>query len=287
MICPGCGREIDQRYRSCVYCGTQLAAGGQYPPAPPGGAAPPAPQQPASPGRPAAQGQPAAPQPTTVYQPGAPGQPFYGQQQPYPGYPGQPYAQQTVQMPAQGYPGQAYGQPSQYAYPQQQARYAAGYPATAGRRGSWVLGLLMLLAGLLVAASTFLPWIATPSISVPGVSATATASITGWNIMTTGSTGGGGFNMVLSEEGTVFLTGFFSLLFGALLLLAAVITFFRKRVGGWLGLVFAVGAAACAAVDIVMVYSKMEGLSPHVGLWGFAGAAIAAMVVSIISLASG
>ncbi|MBU1944378.1 MAG: hypothetical protein KKE36_11985, partial [Actinobacteria bacterium] len=235
-----------------------------------------------SPGQPAA----AAPQPTTVYQPGAPGLPAYGQQPPYPGYPGQPYGQPTVQMPARGYPPQPYGQAPQYAYAQPQAPYAPGYSA-AGSRGSWVLGLLMLLAGLLVAGSTFLPWIATPSISIPGVSSTATASITGWNTMTTGSTGGGGFNIVLSEEGTVFLTGFFSLLFGALLLLGAVIVFFRKRVGGWLALAFAVGAAACAAVDIVMVYWKMEGLSPHVGLWGFAGAAIAAMVISIVSLASG
>jgi hypothetical protein len=190
-------------------------------------------------------------------------------------------------MTAQGYPGQPYGQQAApYAY--RQAPYAGGYPAAAGKRGSWVLGLLMLLAGGIVAGSTFLPWITTPSFSVPGYSGTASASTSGWSIMTAGtSLGGSSFNVVLTGEGAVFLTGFFSLLFGVLLLVAAVIIFFRRKIGGWLALFFAVGATACAAVDITMVFAKMSPLSPHVGLWAFAGAAITALVLSIVSLASG
>jgi hypothetical protein len=183
---------------------------------------------------------------------GAYQQPAYGQG---------PYAP----APPGGYP------QGQYA---QNPQYAQQYPAA--RRGSTVLGLLALIAGGAVVGSTFLPWLTVMGLNVSGL-----------RIMTGGSgLGGSGMSIVLTGGGTVFFTAFFSLLLGSLIMIGGILMLFRRRIGGALAFVFAIAAAGMASVNIAMVYAKMTGSHPGVGLWMFGGAAIAALIFGFVGLVS-
>lgn len=157
---------------------------------------------------------------------------------------------------------------------------ATGYE-TARPGGSILLGILTLVAGGIAIGATFLAWIS--AASVAGISASAS----GLMLMTSGSTlGGSGFNLILTSEGAIFFTGFFSLLFGALIVIAAIITMLRRRPGGIIAFLLALCATAVAAIDVTMVFAKVPGASPGIGLWMFAGASLVALVLGIISLSS-
>lgn len=202
-----------------------------------------------------------------------------------------PYAQPTMQIrssPAPGtYQQPAYGQ-GPYApappggYPQgpyqQMQPYAQQFPAA--RRGSAVLGLLTMIAGGAVVGSTFLAWL-TASFSGFG-----SASLSGLKIMTGGLSGtGSSFNLVLTGDG-IFFTGFFALLLGTLILIGGIIMLFRRRIGGALAFIFAIAAAGMAAVNIAMLYAKIPGAAPGLGLWLFGGASLAALVFGFVGLVS-
>jgi hypothetical protein len=259
------------------------------------------------------QGQPPAPPPPPdVSQPGGVQYAPQGAQVPPPvmpppveppptAPPQQPYAQPTIQMPAQQVPQQgqyqqpAYGQSpyaqqpmGQYQQPQQYPpmppqQYQQPYAAmgATGKRGSTALGLITILMGLVVIGSTFLAWV---SASAMGISAT----VTGLSYMTGSSSGlgGGNFSLVLTGEGVIFFTGFFSLLFGALILIGGLVMLFRRRIGGVLTFIFALLATGVAAVDVAMIMSKMPGGSASYGIWMFVGASFVALVLGIVGLAS-
>jgi hypothetical protein len=196
------------------------------------------------------------PQAAEYPQPGAYQQPAYGQG---------PYA---AQAPGQPFPP---APPGMAGYPQPYA----GPVTKAG--GSVVAGILTVVAGGVIVGSTFLAW-----LTVLGMSAS------GWDIMRQGvsGTGGNGLSLVVTGNGSVFFTGFFTLLLGALILASGLMMFFRRRPGGIIAFIFAVPAAGFAAVDIVMVYTKMSGVSPGPGLWMFAAGSLAAIVLGIVGLAS-
>jgi hypothetical protein len=208
-------------------------------------------------------------------------------QQPY--QPAGQYPQQTTQMPAQQPPvAGAYGQP---AYGQPYAPAAPGqyppapYPMAPGQpypypqakgRGGPILGLLGLIAAGVVVGSTFLPWLSAMGFTT-----------TGWSIMRGASSlGGSSFTLWETGNGAIFFSGFFSLLLGAMVLFAAIITFFRRRVGGVIAFIFALLATGVAAVNIAMVLTKMNGVSVGYGLWMFLGGAALALVVGIIAMVS-
>lgn len=179
----------------------------------------------------------------------------------------QPYQQQYYPPPP------AYGAQAPGRQP-----YAPPYARKAARAGAPVLGLIGLILGAAVVGSTFLPW-----ISVSGFSAT------GWEIMRQGvsGTGGSSITLIATGEGTIFFTGFFSLLLGALLVSAGLMMIFRKRVGGVLAFIFALLATGVAAVNIAMVFTKLNGVTPGVGLWTFAGASLVVLALGIVGMASG
>ncbi len=290
MNCPYCGKETDEQRPFCIHCGSpmpQAGQAGQAPPQagvpapPPGIGQPPAGQPPEDATRAMPAQPPAAPAPYAPPgpQPQAPPPQQYAPQGPYP--------QQTMQIPAApvsgAYQQPAYGQ-GPYApappggYPQgqyaQNPQYAQQYPAA--RRGSTVLGLLALIAGGAVVGSTFLPWLTVMGLNVSGL-----------RIMTGGSgLGGSGMSIVLTGGGTVFFTAFFSLLLGSLIMIGGILMLFRRRIGGALAFVFAIAAAGMASVNIAMVYAKMTGSHPGVGLWMFGGAAIAALIFGFVGLVS-
>lgn len=286
MNCPYCGKETDANSPFCVKCGSPMPQAGkaaQEPPAaapqmPPPGAG----QQVVQPPADATRAMPAPPP--------APGQPPYQPQasQPPQQYaPQSPYPQQTVQIPAPpapgAYPQPGYGQgpyapPPPGGYPQGQYQQIPPYaqPYAAGRRGSTLLGLLALVAGGAVVGSTFLPWLTVMGLSVSGL-----------RIMTGGSgLGGSGLSIVLTGGGTVFFTAFFSLVLGSLIMIGGILMLFRRRIGGALAFILAIVAAGMASVNVAMVYAKMTGSHPGVGLWVFGGAAIAALIFGFVGLVS-
>lgn len=172
--------------------------------------------------------------------------------------------------------------PARYPVPGQYHGVAVpGEPAPAG---SPLLGALTVLAGIIIIFSTFLSWVASTSSSY---SYDISGSATGWELMRTGpGFTANGFSPVLSSNGAVFFTGFFSLLLGGFLVVAAVITIVRRRPGGIITVIFALLASIIAAFNMVMVYVELSEARPDVGLWLFAGTALFAIVTGVISLSS-
>ena len=153
-------------------------------------------------------------------------------------------------------------------------------PVSSGKRGSAWGGILGIIMGGVLIASTFLPWLSARAFGV-------SSSSSGFDLMRGSSTlGGSGFTLVLHGSGTVFLTGFFSLLFGVLILAGAVVMLFRRRVAGVLIFILALLSTGAAAVNLAMVYSKMNPVTPGFGLWMFAGASLVALGLGIVGLAS-
>lgn len=173
-----------------------------------------------------------------------------------------------------------YGQPSRTP----PVPYGAAQAGPRSSAISIVLGVTGLLAGAAVAASTFLSW-----LSVSGLRyAVDIPAATGWNLMRTGSDfTGNSIYLMFVGDGSIFFTGFFSLLLGALLILGAFIIFFRQRAGGAITLAFSALTCGVAGVNVAMVYTNMPSFySPAVGLWLFLGAAIVALVVGIVGIAT-
>lgn len=251
MICPNCGRELDEEWRACPGCGADLrdrttAAETIRMPV-----------------------QPKPPAPTTP----RPGQPVYN-----------PQRQHTAVTPPDQYPpGSQYpsAYPTQQYYQKQVDPYSqAGVRVAPG--GSVLLGLLTMLCGGVVMAATFFQWI------TAGQVAGYSLNITGWSVMRSGlqEFAGGGLKIVLTGDGTIFFTGFLSLLLGALILLAGVVTMLRRRPGGILALLLALAACAVSAINVAMVFAKMEGASTGIGLWAFAAASFVALALGVVSLSS-
>lgn len=261
MICPNCENETDERLRFCTGCGAETAPAVRQPPA--------APTPPTAP--------PAAPQQQPPRQPPAERDPAQAQSSPAETY--QTPAQPTTRTPAQQY------MPPAQQYRQQAAGYGAqyaaqpGYGARGARYGSVVLGAITMVMGALAAASVFLSW-----VSMMGFGAT------GWSMMIHGAAGQGvstsGFHVVVTGNGLIFFTGFLAMLLGVLITVGGLVLLFNSRVGGVLTLLFGIAATAVAAINITMVYTKMQPVSPGVGLWVFAGASLVALVLGIVGMAS-
>lgn len=133
-----------------------------------------------------------------------------------------------------------------------------------------------MIAGAAVLASTFLSWL----------TAGGFASGSGWEILTSSAEGG---NFVYRYGGGIlFLSGFWSLLVGALLLVAGAVMLFKGRVGGGMAVLFSVVGLGAAALNVIMIYSKFRGefglISPGYGLWIFAGASVCALVFGMMGL---
>lgn len=313
MICPNCGKEVEEGFRFCTNCGAEMKPGQQTGKqeatgaGPPAGAPPPPPSRPEAPPTQAgpperkeerAPGQPPPPPsagetpqqaqpvagPANAPQapPPRPGPGAIPPMAPPPGQAQSPYAQHTTVMPSQAYPQQPpYRQPV-VSRPSYGARPASGGLAPAG--------IITILLGLAVLGSTFMGWLSGPMMGFFDSS--------GWKVMTEATSGylfSGNF-MWTSSQGFIFFSGFWSLLFGALITAAGIIMIFRSKVGGGLSLLFGLCATGLAAVNVVMVYTKMRstvgygtsvGFSPGVGLWMFLGASVLALVMGIVGLSGG
>lgn len=107
----------------------------------------------------------------------------------------------------------------------------------------------------------------------------------GWEVMRTMS---GNF-LWKAGDGKIFFSGFWSLAFGVLLVVAGVIFMLRGRAGGAVAVAAGLLAGGVACVNVVMLFTVFSGefgsISPGVGLWAFAGAAVVALVIGIIGVA--
>lgn len=272
MDCPRCGRALgEEKWQACPGCGADLrgAAGGTtlaMPPVPPD----PGPRQASPTG-------------------GVPRQGYRPPRDPRRADATAVLGQEPHPTPGGGYYGAQYYDPATAGtgfprpYPGSGAvSYGSGYPAygaanpETARRGSLPLGILAVLLGAAMAVSTFLSWVSFSSIGL---------NLTGWDAIDSGvgTSGGAGFEVLVTDQGIVFFTGFFSLLLGALILLCGIVMLVRRRGAGIASLLLSMTAASLAAVNIAMAYAGMQA-APGAGLWMFAGTSAASVVVAIAAV---
>jgi hypothetical protein len=169
--------------------------------------------------------------------------------------PRQPPVQQNVEIQQQPYV--------------EQRRRAVPYPAAP------IVGVLAGASGVVIIISTFLGWISGIAMS-------------GWSMMF--SSGFGTTQNFLFSIGSskIVFTGFWSLLFGILVVAGAV-----TLVTGWGGadgLVLTAGllGLGISVVSIVMIYTvKPVALAPGVGLWLFAVFSLIAMIAGVVGISQG
>lgn len=175
--------------------------------------------------------------------------------------------------------GAAWPPPAIADYQKQQSQWAYPYPRVAltgqathsrasGSRNSLAAISISGGCGLMVAVSTFLPW-----ISFGGL-----FNASGWSWMVNPSQLGSGNFLWYSAPGFLFFTGFFSLLLGLAVIAGAALFLFSgmffgartAQVAGGLG-------ALVALINLITLYTHVGGSG--IGLWVFLvfsiGAAIA------------
>ncbi len=253
-FCPHCGQENRDDARFCVNCGTALQAARQETqtappyPSPPGGAAEPPPPPPGPAAPPEAAVPPYAPTGTAATTP-----------------PG-------TATPAA--PGAAYRPAVGVAYP---ARAASG----TGKRKPvfWVGACVLVLAGLLVLISSFLPWISGPF---------GFGSVSGMDFVTKEQ-----FRMdnlfFDYGNGYPFFSGLVSLILGVLLaFLAVVLLASRRKWPAGLALPFCIISLGVAITNLSSILRGPGGadmISAGSGIYVFIIFSLLGLVGSIMSLA--
>jgi hypothetical protein len=136
-----------------------------------------------------------------------------------------------------------------------------------------ILGIVTALFSVLIFISTFLPW-----ITISGVSRS------GFNLMTSP---GQGFFMISWGWGGILFSGFFSLLFGALMIIPVILLLLNKRSGGSWCIGLGVLLFFIALVDVIMIYSTFSdygGASVGAGLWSLLASAVVVLACGIVGL---
>ncbi|MDD5666421.1 MAG: zinc ribbon domain-containing protein [Actinomycetota bacterium] len=217
--CPQCGSENKEEAKFCIKCGASLGAPAQAAAPLPADAPPPAPP-------------PQAPQ--AAYQ--------------------QPQYQQPPQYPQQAAPPAAYQQ-QQYAAPPA-APYPAAYAtAPAARTRSslfWVGALIVLVSGILVLVSTFMPWF---------------LDATGWDGVTYGE---GLAKLFDYGDGYPLFTGLCSLIIGVLIVMMGVLILVTRSKGlGGLAILFSIFALGMAITNLTTIVRAINFSEMQVGMYIF------------------
>lgn len=192
---------------------------------------------------------PAAPPPgEPMYEPVAP--------PPYAGPP-PPYRQVNVAQPAQA------------PYPAGYQAYPIGWRRRIPNLAAPIASILIISSGALVLLGAFLDWI---------------FGLSGWDLMF-----GGGFasgrNFLFSWGRGIFFSGFWSLLFGVLIILGGLILLSDRVYGSDLTLVSGVVVLAISVVNIVMAYvNTSAALGPGGGLWLVAVFAFLAVILGAVGI---
>ncbi len=223
IVCPQCGQQNKDDARFCIKCGAALGAPVQSAQPPPASGATPPPAAAAPPLTPQQAQQPAYQQPAQYAQPAQP----------------QTYAQQ------------------QYAAPPASPYTAAYAPAPAHAvktRGGifWVGALIVLVSGILVLVSTFMPWF---------------LDATGWD----GVTYGEGFAKLFDYgDGYPLFTGLCSLILGGLIALMGVLILVTRSKGlGGLTILFSLFALGMAITNLTTIVRIIDFSEMQVGMYLF------------------
>ncbi|MDI6830212.1 MAG: hypothetical protein QME88_02645 [Actinomycetota bacterium] len=125
----------------------------------------------------------------------------------------------------------------------------------------WVGTLILLVAGALILASTWMAWGGGPG---------GFLKITGWDWFDLGKSGGGGEGEVVNaffiySEGRPVFTGLCSLILGALIaLIALLMLIFQSRGLGGVAILFSIFALGMAITNLTTIL-RSEGISMGVG----------------------
>lgn len=151
-------------------------------------------------------------------------------------------------------------------YRQEQSWYKSYVRSTK----SPVSGSVVVVSGVMMILSVFLPWI---------------AGISGWKLMFSGQFGTSHNFLFSYSEGLFFFSGFLALLFGLLVTVGGVM-----RIAGWengevLILLSSIFSIIVVTVNIVMAYAKgvPPFSSPGGGVWLFAVFSLLAFIFGLVS----
>ena len=158
------------------------------------------------------------------------------------------------------------------------ARIAMPASITGRSLASWLILLSVLVCGVLVLISTFLPW----------VTAGSAGGVSGWYGMI--HPGESAIFLFAWGDGAFFFSGFWSLILGIGLIVCSFLMFLEWDKSRVLCISLGAGGLLVALVDIVMVYAKIRGMLGYpvhagAGLWImflFAAGAITAGILSYV-----
>lgn len=135
-----------------------------------------------------------------------------------------------------------------------------------------ILGIVAALFCVLIFISTFLPW-----ITIGGVSRS------GMNLMTSP---GQGFFMISWGWGGILFSGFFSLFFGALMIIPVILLLLNRPIGASWAIGLGVLVFFTALVNVIMIYSTFSdygGASVGAGLWSLLASAVVVLACGIVA----
>lgn len=125
----------------------------------------------------------------------------------------------------------------------------------------WVGTLILLVAGALILASTWMAW---------GTGSRGLMSLSGWDWFDIGKQGGGGEGEVVNaffiySDGRPLFTGLCSLILGALIaLIALLMLIFQSRGLGGVAILFSIFALGIAVTNLTTIL-RSDGVSVGVG----------------------
>ncbi len=155
---------------------------------------------------------------------------------------------------------------------------APGYAPTTRPAATQMTILLALIASGIVIGSAFMPWFSAMGIS----------SGSGWDLFNSARLGGGNFaDLFYTTQGALFFSGLFTVVSGALLAIQALIALVPPA-GPRSPVAVAILGVICfggALINIISIFgnSFFAGISPGVGLWLWAAAALAAPILLFAS----
>lgn len=185
-------------------------------------------------------------------------------------------ARQPVHAPPPAGPSPSYqqvnvSQPAAPPYPGAYPGYPVGWRRRLPNLAAPIASVLMIVSGAIVILGTFFNWIFSQS---------------GWDLMFRGGFPSGR-NFLFSWGHGILFSGFWSLLFGVLIILGGVILLTDRVYGSDLVLVSSVIVLAISVVDIVMAYvNTSQAIGPGVGLWLVAVFAFLALIFGAVGVPS-
>ena len=132
----------------------------------------------------------------------------------------------------------------------------------------------MVLAGAVMLASTFMPWL---------------GKFSGYGLLDRGIFSAefyaeGNLTRIYTVKPAVILTGLWPMILGTLLIAAGILFLFNlQRIGRWAAMVIGLCAVVIATIDILMIRNRLgPDVAVQRGLWILLAAGVAACVLGVL-----